>query len=86
VETKDGRSLSGFLAEQDNRTLVLRGMDNQNVVLSRADVAELQPAGLSLMPEGLLDGLNDQQTRDLFAYLRSTQPLVGQAPRPAGAN
>lgn len=86
VETRDGRSLSGFLAEQDNQTLVLRGMDNQNVVLSRADVAELQPAGLSLMPEGLLDGLNDQQTRDLFAYLRSTQPLVGQAPRPARTN
>lgn len=89
VETKDGRSLSGFLAEQDNRMIVLRGMDNQNLVLSRADIADLQPAGLSLMPEGLLDALNEQQTRDLFAYLRSTQPLVGTPPerrRPAGAN
>jgi hypothetical protein len=28
------------------------------------------------MPEGLLQALNDQQLRDLFAYLRSTQPLV----------
>ena len=25
--------------------------------------------------EALLQGLNDQETRDLFAYLRSTQPL-----------
>ncbi|MDO8944053.1 MAG: c-type cytochrome, partial [Desulfobacterales bacterium] len=80
IETRDGRSLSGFLSEQDNRTVVLRGLDNQNVVLSRAEVTELQPAGLSLMPEGLLDSLDAQQTRDLFAYLRSTQPLVGQAP------
>ena len=85
VETKDGRSLSGFLAEQDNRMIVLRGMDNQNVVLSRTDIAELEPAGQSLMPDGLLDGFNDQQTRDLFAYLRSTQPLVGEAPRRAAA-
>ena len=28
------------------------------------------------MPEGLLDNLTAQQVRDLFAYLRSTQPLV----------
>jgi hypothetical protein len=28
------------------------------------------------MPEGLLDNLNEQQLRDLFAYLRSTQPLA----------
>jgi hypothetical protein len=30
------------------------------------------------MPEGLLDGFEDQQIRDLFGYLRSTQPLVKQ--------
>jgi hypothetical protein len=29
----------------------------------------------SLMPEGLLKELKEQQVRDLFAYLRSTQPL-----------
>ena len=81
IETKDGRSLSGFLVEQDNRRVVLRGMDNQDITLNRADIVELRSAGASLMPEGLLDGLNDQQTRDLFAYLRSTQPLVGEAPR-----
>ena len=28
------------------------------------------------MPEGLLNDLSDQQVRDLFAYLRSTQPLI----------
>jgi hypothetical protein len=27
------------------------------------------------MPEGLLKALAEQQVRDLFAYLRSTQPL-----------
>ena len=83
VETRDGRSLSGFLAEQDNRSIVLRGLDNQNLTLARADLTELTAAGLSLMPEGLLDGFNEEQTRDLFAYLRSTQPLVGEPPRRA---
>ena len=27
-----------------------------------------------MMPPGLLDGLNDKELRDLFAYLRSTTP------------
>ena len=82
METKDGRSLAGFLVEQDDRTIVLRGLDNQNVTLARADLEELKVAGMSLMPEGLMDGFNDEQTRALFAYLRSTQPLVGEPPRP----
>lgn len=83
VETKDDRSLSGFLVEQDNQIIVLRGLDNQNVTLARTEIAELKAAGMSLMPVGLLDSFNEQQTRDLFAYLRSTQPLVGEPPRPA---
>jgi hypothetical protein len=28
------------------------------------------------MPEGQLKAFTDQQIRDLFAYLRSTQPLA----------
>ncbi|MSU35306.1 MAG: c-type cytochrome [Pedosphaera sp.] len=81
LETKDGRSLSGFLVEQDNQTIVLRGLDNQNLTLARTELMELTPAGISLMPEGLLDDFNDEQARALFAYLRSTQPLVGEPPR-----
>ena len=81
VETRDGRSLAGFLVEQTPQSIVLRGLDNQNVVLARSEIAELNPAGLSLMPEGLLDGWKPQQVRDLFAYLRSTQPLVGEPPQ-----
>jgi hypothetical protein len=30
------------------------------------------------MPEGLTDDLTVEQIRDLFAYMRITQPLVGQ--------
>ena len=76
VETADDRTLNGFLVEKDTRVIVLRGLDGQNVTLERKEIRELKPAGLSLMPEGLLDAFNDQQVRDLFAYLRSTQPLV----------
>ena len=76
MTTKDGRELSGFLADKDNQVVVLRGIDGANSVLAHNQISEMRAGGLSLMPEGLLDGLADQQVRDLFAYLRSTQPLV----------
>ncbi|MEZ0256836.1 MAG: dehydrogenase, partial [Chthoniobacter sp.] len=76
VTTKDGRVINGFLVEQAPQVVVLRGLDGQNVSLTRAEIADMKNAGVSLMPEGLLDAYTDQQVRDLFAYLRTTQPLL----------
>ncbi len=76
VETKDGRNLSGFLAEKYNDSIVLRGLDGQNIILAKNQIADLKVSGTSLMPEGLLESFDEQQVRDLFAYIRSTQPLV----------
>ena len=78
VSTKDGRTLSGFLADKDNRVVVLRGVDGVNEVLPQDQIVEMKSTGISLMPTKLLNGFKEQQVRDLFAYLRSTQPLVGE--------
>ena len=75
VETKDGRSLTGFIADKDAQVVILRTPTGQSLPLQRTEILSMDPAGSSLMPEGLLTGLGDQQVRDLFAYLRSTQPL-----------
>ncbi|MCC6234147.1 MAG: c-type cytochrome, partial [Verrucomicrobiales bacterium] len=76
VTTKDGRTLGGFLADQDARVIVLRGYEGTDLTLARSEVASLDPAGRSLMPEGLLEEYSDQEIRDLFAYLRQSQPIV----------
>ena len=47
-------------------------------LLPRDQIAEMAPLGRSVMPEGLLDGLGDQELRDLFAYLRSAQPFLAE--------
>jgi putative heme-binding domain-containing protein len=78
IETKDGRNLSGFLAERYEDAVVLRGLDGETTLIKKDNIATTKSAGGSLMPEGLLDGFDEQQIRDLFAYLRSTQPLVKQ--------
>ena len=75
LTTKDGRTVVGFLVEQDNQTVVLRGLDGQDISLERKDIKAMNAQGVSLMPAGLLTGYTDDQVRDLMAYLRSTQPL-----------
>lgn len=75
IVTRDGRAVSGFRCDQDQRVLVLRGVDGQNVTVARSEIEEIIPQPKSLMPEGLLSGLKDQDVQDLFAYLRSSQPI-----------
>lgn len=75
VVTDDGRILTGFLVDQDNRVVILRTAEGNDVSVPRSSVEEMRVLPQSIMPEGLLDNLNEQQLRDLFAYLRSTQPL-----------
>jgi putative heme-binding domain-containing protein len=72
---KDGRRVDGFVLERDPNVLILRGADGQNVTLAADEIESTQLAPLSLMPEGLLGGLGDQEIVDLFAYLRTAQPL-----------
>ena len=73
--TIDGRVVTGFLADKDSQVVVLRGVDGQNIILRRDEIDELMMTKKSLMPEGSLKNLSDQEVRDLFAYLRSTQPV-----------
>ncbi|MBL05291.1 MAG: hypothetical protein CMJ99_06605, partial [Planctomycetes bacterium] len=73
--TRDGRTLEGFLADSGSKTVALRTIEGQTVVLPREKILQLRVLGTSVMPEDLLREYNEQQLRDLFAYLRSTQPL-----------
>lgn len=78
VVTNDGRTITGFRADQDARVLVVRGIDGQNISINRDDIEETVPLKKSLMPEGLLNNLTEEQVRNLFTYLRVGQPLNSQ--------
>jgi len=75
ILTGDGLALNGFIADQDNRIIVLRTADGQTIVVPRDDIESMRASPTSIMPEGLLNNLSEQEVRDLFAYLRATQPL-----------
>jgi putative heme-binding domain-containing protein len=75
VVTNDGRMANGFLADKDNQVVVLRGVDGQNLIFRKDEIDEMHAIPRSVMPEGTLKNLSITQIRDLFAYLRSSQPV-----------
>ena len=68
LDLKDGRTINGLVTTKTDRTLTLRTM-TETVTLERSEIEKIQESTLSLMPEGLLEGLNEKQVRDLMAYL-----------------
>ncbi|TWT92614.1 PVC-type heme-binding CxxCH protein [Neorhodopirellula pilleata] len=73
--TVDGRVVTGFLTDRDSQVTTLRGKSGEDIRIESDDIESIEPVGRSLMPDGLLDDLNDQQVRDFFAYLRISQPI-----------
>ena len=63
--------LTGFITDAGNLTVTIRDLSGIRTVIARKDLAQLTRAPISIMPEGLLDQLTDQQIRDLIAYLQS---------------
>jgi putative heme-binding domain-containing protein len=74
IETKDGATLAGFITDQDKDILALRDPAGQTHTIARDRVTKQEPLPASLMPEGLLAGLTDEEVRDFLAYIRSTTP------------
>jgi len=78
VELKDDRSLTGIVVARSERTIELQ-MQNERLSIDRSEIRELQQGALSLMPEGLLETLKEQEIQDLIGYLMHPQ----QVPLPA---
>jgi len=66
---KDGQVLAGFVTETTPQLVTLQDVAGTMTKVSREDIQSLIASPVSLMPEGLLNALSVEQTRDLFSYL-----------------
>lgn len=64
----DGRVLSGIVVRRTPESIVLRGPTGEETVPT-ADVEETVDGGVSLMPEGILDRLDERDAADLIRFL-----------------
>jgi putative membrane-bound dehydrogenase-like protein len=70
VTLKDGRLITGMLAEETANSITLKLGASTEVVL-RSDIAKSETGTKSLMPDGLESLLNPQQVADVLAWIRA---------------
>jgi putative heme-binding domain-containing protein len=71
LETKDGRVLTGLIAERNGQAVVLKDNQGKTVRMPAGDVERLVPHSRLLMPDLLLRDLTAQQVADLLEFLAS---------------
>jgi putative membrane-bound dehydrogenase-like protein len=71
----DGRLLSGVTRRADATAIVLQTQTDTHEI-AREQIDELRESGLSIMPEGQLDALPEDDARDLVAYLAETAQVA----------
>lgn len=74
VAMEDGRVISGLIVEETDGAVTLFDSQKQKTVLPKSSIDEMKASETSVMPEGLLDTLKEEQVRDLFRYLQSAGP------------
>ncbi|MDC0935941.1 c-type cytochrome [Pirellulales bacterium] len=72
IQTIDGRTFTGLMAQQDAASVTLLDAENKRTRILREEIERIKESTVSLMPEKILDPLTAQQRRDLFRYLGSS--------------
>ena len=68
---KNGDLLDALYVSEDKDAIVVRMPGTEDRRIPRADVRNTKYLRRSLMPEGLLESMTDQQVTDLLTYLKS---------------
>jgi len=71
ITTHDDQIITGLVTEINAQSIVVLDLAGNKTTFGRTQVKEMKASHTSLMPEGLLDTLTEQQVRDLFAYFRA---------------
>jgi putative heme-binding domain-containing protein len=80
IRLKDKRLISGIISREDENGITVL-TETEVMVLPKNKIERMKQADVSMMPEGLLTGLEKQDLLDLISYLRSPS----QVPFPANA-
>ena len=77
---RDGESagrqvVTGFVVEGDDKSMTIVDSSGNRLRVAQNTVLSKEAVEDSIMPEGLLHNLEEQQVRDLFAYLQSKAPV-----------
>jgi putative heme-binding domain-containing protein len=73
ITTKGGEIYNGQVREDAGETLLVITGPGIDVRIARADIAEMQPGTVSLMPQGFDQILTGQELADVVAFLKAAR-------------
>ena len=67
-QLKDGRTVTGVVSEENDRTVTLKLLAGSETI-QKEQIEKREVSSMSMMPEGLLQAFDEEQVRDLIGYL-----------------
>jgi len=71
IATEGAEELTGIIARQSPDAIVLRSVSGAEVQVPRNRIQQITRSTISLMPEGLEQGMTRDEFRDLLSFLQS---------------
>ncbi|GDY07727.1 MAG: dehydrogenase [Planctomycetota bacterium] len=71
IVTTSGKTVNGLIRSETPDELVIATGPNQEARVARADIEEMKPSSVSIMPAGLEKQLTLEQLADLIAFLKN---------------
>ena len=84
IETKNGRVLTGIIKQENDKILTLQ-TQNEKVSLPKHEIQSRTRSPASMMPEGMVDKLTNEELRDLIAYLAHSEQVALPKNAPMGS-
>ena len=71
IVTTNGKTVNGLIRSETPDELVIATGPNQEARVARADIEEMKPSSVSIMPPGLEKQITKEQLADLIAFLKN---------------
>jgi putative heme-binding domain-containing protein len=75
-ELKDGKIVTGVIVRETAAAVLVRTAETPDkpVAIPKGQIANREPSTVSLMPEGLLEGLSQDEVANLLAFVMAPPP------------
>ncbi|WP_428667289.1 PVC-type heme-binding CxxCH protein [Runella sp.] len=70
LELKNGSVIAGIIAQENTNNVSIREMGGTVSVIQKKDIAKMQKAEQSIMPNGLENAISIQEMADLIAFIK----------------
>ncbi len=75
ISTRDGRTFTGNIVNENQRQVVLRVVGQDPVVINKSSIQSREVTDVSMMPPGLFEHMDEEEIVNLVAYLQTQQAI-----------